>query len=439
MKSNLRKLTLFTACAGALLLAFPLRAEEVGPTAGQSQVLAAQVNVTRDALQQVLAKLKSTGDHLDDGMAHADFLAKSRIFSDRVNAAMTTFENTMSTRILKLASVWVDRMQKIEASPAYSAEQKRMVLRDQYAQAKVQFEELSVEYQRALAELYSAALPRLSFTYQDMDRSTSFCGSEGPARRIFDTIIGSNGFRRCTDEIELRFDMAIMGGYGDEAYQFERQVLKMSEFTDDMKRLPDKGWLYLSAFDDDEVNTVARRMHPYTTEPKYFPELAKRIMDRSIAFGCHSASCIPLYASQLTSFISLVRSTLDKTISFPTSQGNLELKGIDKDTQPLLAYLNTDQGIVRNLAFEISDAENRAATIGELATVVLDKDADFERCPSSATRLTELLCRAEEVPGRGCLSTVEKSDLASQIDKLRIRDKAKQQRKACLEPAAPNS
>lgn len=415
---------------GALLFASGTYAGDVSPTAGQSQELAAQVNVTRDALQQVLAKLKSTGEHLDDGMAHADFLAKSRVFGDRVNAAMTAFESTMSTRILKMAAVWVDRIQKIQASPAYSAEQKAEVLRNQYAQAQAQFEELTPEYQRAIAELYLAALPRVSLTYLGMDRSTRFCDDINVIGKVYMFAMGRDSFKRCTTEIELRVDLAIVGGYGDEAVSFGEKTLKMRDFPVELRR----GYA-LDGLDDSAVVEIAQRLHPYAMDASFFPELAKRIQDQQIAFGCYSASCVPLYASQISSFISLIRSTLDKDIVFHTSMGKLTLKGIGRETKHLISYLRTDQKVINHLPFEISDAENRAATIGSLAAAVLDTNVDFETCPMPTTRLTELLCRADAVPGQGCLSTVEKADLASQIDKLNVRDKAKAQRKACLETA----
>lgn len=436
-----RKKNQFLTVAGLLAIAATSSSyAATGPTADQGEALSAQVQVTRDALQQVMAKLRASGEQLDDGMAHPDFLAKSRIFGDRVNQAMATFETTMHEQVLKPASVWVERMKKIQASPAYTYDQKVTILKDQYTQAQSQFADLSKLYQYALGQLYRTVMPSLNFKYLGANVSTKFCSDANVFKKVFNAIAwGDNTFKRCTTEIEFRFRLSVEEKNGYEAADFGEVVLKSADLAPSMLRFKDpaRNRRYsdpsIWELGDEDADATGESIHPYDVDPKYFPQLSKWIYERHLSFGCYSGSCLPLYGSQLTSFISLVRSTLDKNITFATSEGKLTLTAINGDTKHVLGYLRTDLGVVRSLPFEISDADNRAATIAQLTSVVLDTNVDFDRCPSDTKKLTELLCRAEEVPGRGCLSTAEKSDLASQIEKLSIQDKAKRQRKACLE------
>src|SRR5215470_5263093 len=112
----------YTICL-LLVVTANLAYAQSGQYSKESETLAAQINVTRDTIAQMLNKLKSTTNGPGDGFSHPDFVAKSRQLNAEVEKAMIAFEATVTNDVLTPAQFWVDRLNAIAHATAYSSDQ----------------------------------------------------------------------------------------------------------------------------------------------------------------------------------------------------------------------------------------------------------------------------------------------------------------------------
>ena len=392
------------------------------PPQAEGETLAAQVSVTRDLLNRVLVQLQNNSHNVGEGQAHPDFIAKSREFNARVEKVMQEFETKLANGPLKLAAVWVDRIKGVSSSHAYTQEQKSALTRDLYSQAQKHFEVLSVEYQNLLRDLYALVLPKASMELVGVSLDRPLCNGIQLDRIGW---YGADIAPRCTREIQARYrltsqDPVLLG--------------IQTEFVLGYEGLRANNLLQYSVGSyktEQEVREIAVQLNQlYKLEAKWVPQLGSAIYERVIQPGCFSTTCMPLFASQLLSYISLVKSTLDKDIAFPVGGvGTLLLGKLDFPSKQE-DFLSTERALQLGLPFEIREGEYRAAITKQLKDLLVSRDQDYPNagCTTATAYLGRVTCFSEQK----CLNESERSMISSAIEGSNLGRSERARRQACL-------
>ena len=159
MKTKNKKILLITLCLASFFASYSAQA---GGARDQSDQLTAQINVTRDALNQVLTKMRNAPEAQTKLGSNPDFVAKANEFNKKVEVAMAKFEDRLQNTILSKAAVYIKHLSAIQNSSAYTNRQKEALLADQVKNVSTVFEELSKQYQDAILDLYNLDLPVFS-------------------------------------------------------------------------------------------------------------------------------------------------------------------------------------------------------------------------------------------------------------------------------------
>lgn len=145
MKTNLKK----AAVLGCLMIASVAHAQSVAQTTNE---INAQATITRGAIDNVLARMSE--GRPNSQFRAIDYHAQNRDFQARLQAALVKFEDTLTKDIFPKAAFWMDQYNSVFASTEFSAEQKRILLEQRLANLRNQFKTLSVDYNKAITEMY---------------------------------------------------------------------------------------------------------------------------------------------------------------------------------------------------------------------------------------------------------------------------------------------
>ena len=375
--------------------------------ADQGDQLAAQVAVTQNAIQQILIKLKNNSVADSDGFSHPDFIAKSKIFNEKINVAMSKFEQTMENVILKQANFWVVRLNAIQKSETYTSGQKKALINDQFEQAKVIFADLSKKYSDAIYTLYtSTALPRIDIT-----------GCRSGQQHHW---------------VQWHPETFIFNDLYSRGVEYTDHYLKIK--SDDLEIKSKELFIPASEIDCNDQNK-----NFYQFKSSYFEGFRKTIFDKEVTEGCFTSSCIDLASNQLTSYVTLIRSSLDQSIQlFDKNPENhyyhpndlLLLSPFDLNTDEAKTYISVRPGDGKSLPFDISTSSYRQEMTASILKVILDSNIDYkEGCSTDYQELRNLVCHSDQ----GCLNDGEKSNIETQIQNSKLSKKSKASRMACLQ------
>ncbi len=132
-----------------------------GEVSKQTETIAAQIRVTHNSLQQVLAKMRNTPTESSQ-FTHPDFVFAAKLFNARAERAMIHFEDSLKT-IINHIDFYEKRIEAIRKSSNYSVSQRDEIIRNQLSVLKVEFEKYSRDYQDALIKLITLDLPQVEF------------------------------------------------------------------------------------------------------------------------------------------------------------------------------------------------------------------------------------------------------------------------------------
>lgn len=376
----------------------------------QSDTLAAQVRVTHDALQQVLAKMRNAPNEQAGGFSNPDFIAKAEEFNRRVEAAMVRFEATLKNTILKQASFYVDRLNAIQSSTAYSRDQKQALFQDQVNLALAILDGLSKKYAGAIYELYTLGLPQAEIEFRgkngecDWERS-----ADGLSQKSYGYMVAILPFdiksadprignRLAQGNVVQTYDLR-------DCYQFYRHFAK-------------------------------GRTRFYEV---YFPDLGDLIFSDSVRKGCYSSSCIALYANHRLAYLNLIKNDIDKPIEFSVGGEKLWLRSLEFLSGNMKRYFDLRESDTANLPFDISEDEYRQALEQERNAQERERQAELHKqrefklrdlrdtllgasglfsykCPARVGEIKAELCQSE----LGCLTSVETDSLVSAIESAQL-------------------
>nr|HPI40094.1 hypothetical protein [Pseudobdellovibrionaceae bacterium] len=123
-------------------------------TPNASEQLLAQISVTQNAIQQVLAKLNNERLQRKNGKySTPDFDAKAAEFNARAEMALIQFEKETS-QIFEEANYYIQRLEEINNIKGYTESQKSSMIKEWTGVSQVSFNNLTVRYRRALYKLY---------------------------------------------------------------------------------------------------------------------------------------------------------------------------------------------------------------------------------------------------------------------------------------------
>ncbi len=369
-------------------------------TQQKGDFLASQISVTRDAIQQVLAKMRNAPEQQVG--SNPDFVAKANAFNADAERAMQKFEARL-TEILKQATFYTDRLSAIKNSSAYSSSQKDALLRDQINVVKAVFTDLSAEYQKALLDLYTLDLnlPDIRLELADNGFDKVACGSDDYVKYVSVRLKSSDP--RFQDKTVKAYD--------------RHDVTSIEKFCHD-------GSLGLSDYYREKYKL--RAVHTY-----FIKELHNIVFNDVVRKDCLSSSCLALYSSHRLSYIELIRHDIDEPITLNAVNTSFQLEALRSgyssesvmDTGEWREYkskLNPEflrelvilnPGESAGMPFEVSEREFR---IEKLKTALLNPPGSFFsswECPAKAAEIKAEICQS----AGGCLSTQEINSLTDTI------------------------
>ncbi len=389
-----------------LILSLLATTSFAGSTTQQSDILAAQVNVTKDALNQMLNRLKDAPK--SQLGSNPDFVDQAEAFNKKIEAAMPKFEARLK-EILAQATFYVDRLNAIKDSKAYTDEQKLALLQDQTNVAKVVFEDLSKQYQKEVTKLFDLGFDEISYQLIPLDLYRGSC-NHSPDYYVVNI-----------KSPDKRIDGITTKAYGDVDYS---DCDGNGSLRDDFK-IYDPSYYYV-----EKIRNI------------YFADQIRK--------GCYSASCLALTSNHRLAYLSLLSNDIDKNISFTVTlnyslsayvgssrEFTLTLEAPRVSTNVRREYISLRQGESSDLPFEISEREyqeikhkeTRQNTLGELKDALLNPPGNFWsnwQCPAKADELKAQLCTQT----LGCLTSSEIETLTNAIKEASVFDK--KARIACL-------
>ena len=427
------------------------------PTQVEGETLAAQVSITRDMLSRMLSQLQSETENRVNGGSHPDFLAKSREFNARVAQAMELFERKMAEGPLKQAGIWVDRIRQIQKSEIYTSEQKEALVADQMRQAKKHFQLLSADYQQLLRELYFVAAPnfKLEVAGLEIERSHEF-EPFAPFKMSMNIVPGRT--KSATARFRIVMNDPILGSQQSE-FAVDWDTLMAREDGRDVSWEDRAFSIDNTTKSIDNAKAKLARFLPYGAFPvRLMAPVKAAFSDKVIRLGCYTSSCLALFSSQLSSFVTLVKSSLDKPIEFVMTPNGvrpplkerrwssdddgraaieaviLRLVPLELDSKSLSAFYDIDRSLDTGLPFQLTDGEYRQAWQVNLNGLLIEKSADFKAgCPIQVTQLARFACRSEA----GCMNESERSVLSSAIEAADLSRTERARRQACLKVVKP--
>jgi hypothetical protein len=346
----------------------------------QGDVLSAQVQVTHDSLQQVLAKMRNAPMQTSGDFSNPDFVAKAQAFNAKVEEAMIQFEKELKDPILKQAAFYVDRLNAIQNSQVYSAEQKKAVLADQIRITKITFKGLSEKYAEAIYKLYTTDL-------------------ESPAVRI--------NVNYCFDD-----DLILSWTSSD------------PKISDTSKARTN---LRLESRERFDCRDLAWKKTPIRFYEVYSEQLKPFAYPQPISAGCYSSSCLALSSNHRIAYINLVQHDIDKPIKFFIAGQEIAIDPLNLQTVFIKRYLTIPEEQTSDLPFDISEANYqkvkeaekdlvaRASKTSELQKLLLGPTSGFFQnweCPAQVREIKTDLCHSVN----GCLAEQEMSKMIQAIN-----------------------
>jgi hypothetical protein len=423
MKLSLNKNRLLAM--GLLLTSMGLNRLALAGPAEEGQQLSAQINVTRDVIQQFMAKMKVAPSN--STYQNPDYLARSKAFNVRVEKAMEVFESRMTGTILKKAEFWLQRLRDLEKAPGYSTEQRQALLADQHKNATTVFLDLSKEYHEAIHDLYRVVFPRayvktISSNYHDgllndVSQATyeiSFPNGEfSPIKaQLIDHqkhgnfIVLGNGIK-----------IPLSGEY------FDHDNGNSAIFRDSFGIRSQSSSLW-NAIKNKILDTILLDF-----PSGGIPEIREYVYRTQVSEDCFSNSCVALVSSQLTSYLTLLKQSLDIPIVLKSANGLvLQLTPLNVEINRVLEYVALRPGEHGHLPFDISETDFRKQALERIQSSLFDSPKNFEKgaCPKNIARLKEILCHSEG----SCMSEGESNLIRDAISRAKL--KKIPERLACL-------
>lgn len=400
MNTSIRLLTIGSLLGLAVTL--NTQAAPKSDLKAEGDALVAQIGVTHDAVEQVLAKMRNTP--LDQNeFTHPDFIAKMSGFNEKVEKAMVEFEATLKNDILKKARFWMTRLENIQKSTSYSEDQKKLLIQDQYRQAQVGFLDLSRKYQAAIYKVLSLEFPEVEIQFKS-------CKRDSYDHRFF------NAFVDVTFPVEncspFKGDAKFYYGNNEHDHYF-KDCEGIQEYV--------KDYAFLFAHD--------------------FSELRDPVFKLAVKKGCFSSSCVALFSEHMASYITLIVESLNRPISFSSPGGELNITQLQANFRYTINYVSLQDGDTIGLPFDISEPDYRLALqkekeqlrkykMLELATLLMTPVGGWFSgwvCPKSVSEFKESLCKTE----MGCLTDSETKELIQKIEGAEIHNKGS--RVECLQ------
>ncbi len=194
---------IFTLCA-------PAHAQtQQGALADSTQMIAAEANVTRDAVTQMLQHMAEQSTNIE--FHAADYRVKTARFQRRISRALTTFETYLSTSIFPRLSVLANRYNSIYNSTVLSPEQKDQLLRQQQRVfARTDLPQIRSDYWTAIQAVYQVVGNGIRSGFQNRrDRARSYTENE----QIFVEVIYPELLRGCRSQICLALSASDLKTY----------------------------------------------------------------------------------------------------------------------------------------------------------------------------------------------------------------------------------
>lgn len=277
-----------------------------GEIGDKTDALSAQLRVTSDSLQQVLAKMRNAPG-IQEIYAHPDFVAAANRFNALAEAAMIRFESTLKNDILSQIPEVLNRLESIKASPAYNADQRSALLVQQYKIAQNLMLDLEKKYRHAIYQLYTLDLPQI--------------------------------------ELDFVLKCPYFENYGDlyaKVTFADKSVDSPIMFPRDRKYCGSSG---------KSGSTSAAFPYEY-----FFSDIKNIIFSKSIKENCATQSCVSLFAIHRTAYLKEIQKEINKDLTFMTAAGrSLSLDAIrDNLAESIGQYFTSNVYDVENLPFAIT-------------------------------------------------------------------------------------
>jgi len=388
--------------------------------------LNAQIGVTHDEVQQMISKLENHSSGVVDPAANADYIAKAKTFDAKVEKAMIQFEATMKDDVLQRANLWLNRINGIQNSQDFDdlqkSQQKSKLINQQVNLAQKDFQEISVDYARAIQNVYEALLPKVVLT-----RSS---GSTGEYH-YYQYRLDSPEFGSSLIDVEAS------NVQWDEKHEYKDNF----NTGQNIVHWNATGYFRNNRVYDKKVfdyqNYWAPPQFPDLSQPPYFwnygsdllPEVQKELFSKIIVKGCFSNSCLTLFSDHIQSFLDLVKGTIDKVLPLTAAGNSFTLTPFNLTEDRTRKYFDVSDDNAAQLPYEISAQDYRQKVIKELSAVLTDSKLNFKNgCPTDVVFWKDVLCHSDS----GCINASETATFSVEIENSAVKKSSKPARVSCL-------
>lgn len=356
-----------------------------GKVEDQGKSINAQVEITRDTLQQVLAQMKNAPGTMDT-FSNPDFVEAAARVNARAERAMIKFEKTLKDDILPKVNFFINRLNSIKN--AYVGDQQTALLKDQTEGFEQEMINLSGKYKDAIYDLKTAIVPaHIGYISGDAEYS-SYLG-----------------------KLKVTFMDPSLG-----SYEFNRGDTVYKENRDFVSKQISKG--------EASFRPLSRNMYDNDASA----EIKRIFFDPSIRNLCWTSSCVTLLSNHLKNYLSLIDMGINKNLVF---EFGLTLQGLytnEREPSSFIKHLlSTTTNETKDLPFNISDdefAQRKNERIQQESSRRQDKIKQLHGVLNNKIFFGTWKCDVEKVKGikshlcnsyTGCISESESSEIISAI------------------------
>lgn len=297
-----------------------------------SAEIGAQVSLTRDAIEQMLRSLaKKPGDRT---FRAADYLEQLPAFQRQIEQGMEQFQSVLSDTILKQVGFWMDRYNQVQLSSQFSSEQKKVLGEQIRTQIDAQMKGITARYHEEIRKAYglAGALPR---NYQYVFKPgkaevqkglTLGCAKRGPNSKSFrglTYLVLKDLQGQPVGETPVR---CVYYGKKDDYWVVSlgitarAQELIKNESYDPSETYPCRASKDASS----NLPRVLCGIFEQDATLLFLDDSSRLYFENffpAIAGSCRSQICLGLRASDVSTYLGLVATTLDRTLTFRLADG----------------------------------------------------------------------------------------------------------------------
>ncbi|MFK8137223.1 MAG: hypothetical protein AB8E15_02580 [Bdellovibrionales bacterium] len=324
MKKNILK----NYVIGALLfLSLPIHSFATNSISNATQVLGAQLDVTKDKINNLITQLENRQE--TSGFKVNDYYRVAPVLQRDAELALEEFEFALENKIMPRLKFWMERYNSIFESSGLTKTQIDAVSSSQYQLLLAQVELISKIYQDEIFKIYQA-MGNFIFDYWIKRYSYEQIRKDKGLKRKFKNLVGKNDSVLIFTPMRLQSGLGQIDAIGD-------SVIRSKRFYSNLKPR------FITDLSPSSTEHYLKNKFPES----FYKDFNNEIFDK-ISLSCESQLCVGLRAADLAFFIDMVRQNIDRPIHFSIRGG----RGIS--LQPLRLNTSIISVFLKELNYPIS-------------------------------------------------------------------------------------